>query len=283
MSMFESVFADLEGLEVVRAQRWGAAMGLLAPGEDWQFAELRGRESFYPASVVKSFLMGYVAHCWETGLIERDKWLDSACRDMVVDSNNDATGYVLDRVCMTTPGPELGAEELTDFAKKRSVVSDWYLENGMPDVRVHNRTFNEAPYGRERQLITETGLGRNVLSPWLSCNFMARLWNGEMWGDESRSWLLGLHARNEKAGWPNDVVSPQGLGFLGRDLENSAALYSKAGWTSEVRHDMALVVEPGGKVLSLTLMTEGLERDSMIGDFGKAVMQRLGFATKMAP
>jgi beta-lactamase family protein len=45
----------------------------------------------------------------------------------------------------------------------------------------------------------------------------------------------------------------QVLGFLGEGLPEGARLWSKAGWTSSVRHDAAIVRLPGGREFILVV------------------------------
>src|ERR687886_358498 len=59
-------------------------------------ASFRGEERIYPASVVKLFYLA-AAHRWlEDGKIQETDELRRALRDMIVDSSNDATQFVVD-------------------------------------------------------------------------------------------------------------------------------------------------------------------------------------------
>ena len=70
-------------------------------------ASFRGNERVYPASVVKLFYL-VAAHRWlEDKNIEQTPELTRALRDMIVDSSNEATQYVLDVLTQTTSGYEL--------------------------------------------------------------------------------------------------------------------------------------------------------------------------------
>ena len=52
---------------------------------------------------------------------------------------------------------------------------------------------------------------------------------------------------------PGDQIE----GFLGAGLPPGSRLWSKAGWTSTLRHDAALVTLPGGARFRLVVLTEG--------------------------
>src|SRR6185295_2572097 len=70
-------------------------------------ASHRGQEQTYPASVVKLFYLVAAHHQMETGTLKQTPELDRALHDMIVDSSNDATHYVVDALTETTDGPEL--------------------------------------------------------------------------------------------------------------------------------------------------------------------------------
>ncbi|HEX8891005.1 MAG TPA: hypothetical protein VF779_17790, partial [Pyrinomonadaceae bacterium] len=70
-------------------------------------ASFRGTEGIYPASVVKLFYLVMAHHLLEEEKIKETDELRRAMKDMIVDSSNDATGYVLDVITGTSSGPEL--------------------------------------------------------------------------------------------------------------------------------------------------------------------------------
>ncbi len=75
-------------------------------------ASFRGDAPTYPASVVKLFYLA-AAHRWlEDGKLADTEELRRAMRDMVVDSSNEATHYVVDLLTGTTSGPELPPPQL---------------------------------------------------------------------------------------------------------------------------------------------------------------------------
>src|SRR5687768_8408030 len=67
-------------------------------------ASFRGNERVYPASVVKLFYLAAVHRWLEDGKIKETDELRRAVRDMIVDSSNEATQYVLDVLTHTTGG-----------------------------------------------------------------------------------------------------------------------------------------------------------------------------------
>ena len=70
-------------------------------------ASYRGEAAIYPASVVKMFYMVAAHRQMQDGTLKDSPEVRRAMRDMIVDSSNDATHYVLDAVTNTSSGVEL--------------------------------------------------------------------------------------------------------------------------------------------------------------------------------
>ena len=77
-------------------------------------ASFRGNERVYPASVVKLFYFVAVHRWLEDKKIEKTDELKRAVRDMIVDSSNEATQYVVDVLTHTTGGYELPPKEMAE-------------------------------------------------------------------------------------------------------------------------------------------------------------------------
>src|SRR5438552_4314901 len=74
-------------------------------------ASFRGNERIYPASVVKLFYLVAVHRWLEDKKIQETDELKRAVRDMIVDSSNEATQYVVDVLTQTTGGFEMPRNE----------------------------------------------------------------------------------------------------------------------------------------------------------------------------
>ena len=65
--------------------------------------------------------------------------------------------------------------------------------------------------------------------------------------------------------------------FIGESLPPTAKLWSKAGWTSEVRHDAAYIEMPGGKKLVVVIFTRGTADDvKLVPAIARHVVEELG-------
>ena len=68
----------------------------------------------------------------------------------------------------------------------------------------------------------------------------------------------------------------QVTGFIGEGLPAGSKLWSKAGWTSEVRHDAAYIELPTGRKLILVVLTRGTADDkTLIPAIAKNVLSEL--------
>ncbi|HEY7547580.1 MAG TPA: hypothetical protein VID27_21965, partial [Blastocatellia bacterium] len=83
-------------------------------------ASHRGQEPIYPASVVKLFYFVAAHHQMETGALRSTPEIERALRDMIVDSSNDATHFILDTLTGATAGPELEPQALAEWMNKRN-------------------------------------------------------------------------------------------------------------------------------------------------------------------
>ncbi|MCU1275144.1 MAG: hypothetical protein JWO48_2575 [Bryobacterales bacterium] len=135
-------------------------------------ASYRGKEPTYPASVVKLFYLAAAYHQMEAGALARTPQLERALHDMIVDSSNDATHFVVDMLTGTTAGPELSDAALRDWMDKRNLMNRYFAALGYEKINVDQKPWCEGPYGRERQ-----GLGPNFENRnRLTTDTVARLW-----------------------------------------------------------------------------------------------------------
>ncbi|HEV3469415.1 MAG TPA: hypothetical protein VG148_08865, partial [Pyrinomonadaceae bacterium] len=131
-------------------------------------ASFRGAEPIYPASVVKLFYL-VAAHRWlEDGKLKETEELNRAMRDMIVDSSNDATHFVVDVISGVANGAELPPEELKEWSEKRNVVNRYFASLGYAvgpgRINVNQKPWCEGPYGRERQFLGPNYENRNKLT-----------------------------------------------------------------------------------------------------------------------
>ena len=239
-------------------------------------ASFRGNERIYPASVVKLFYL-VAAHRWlEDKKIELTPELTRALRDMIVDSSNEATQYVVDVLTQTTGGFELPQKEMEEWQYKRNAVNRYFSGLGYTNINVNQKTFCEDAYGRERVSRGPNGENRNKLTTDATARLMMEIVTGKAANPARTAMMMDLLKR-EYAGTSNDG-DDQGHGFTGIALKdvNGARLWSKAGWTSTTRHDVAYVELPdGNKFVLATFTTEHANDREIIPAVARAVIEGL--------
>jgi hypothetical protein len=209
----------------------------------------RGDVPIYPASVVKLFYLA-AAHQWlEDGRLADSPELRRALSDMIVHSYNEATHYVIDLLTGTTSGPELPEAELAAWFDRRNAVNRHFASLGYTGINASKKPWCEGPYGRETQAINAFEPKRNMLTTDATARLLTGIVTGQSVTPERSAQMLELLRRD-----PANLKDEQAQ-FVGPALPQGAKLWSKAGWTSQTRHDAAYVELPGGAKFVLVVFT----------------------------
>ena len=239
-------------------------------------ASFRGNERVYPASVVKLFYLVAAQRWLEDKKIEETPELKRALRDMIVDSSNEATQYVVDVLTHTTGGYELPPKEMEEWQNQRNAVNRYFTGLGYTNINVNQKTFCEDAYGREHVSRGPNGENRNKLTTDATARLMMEIVTGKA-GTPARTPLMMDLLKRDYTGTSNDN-DDQGHGFTGIALKgiDGARLWSKAGWTSTTRHDVAYVELPDGrKFILATFTTDHANDRDIIPTVARAVMEGL--------
>jgi beta-lactamase class A len=227
-------------------------------------ASFRGNERVYPASVVKLFYL-VATHRWlEDKKIEQTPELTRAVRDMIVDSSNEATQYVLDVLTHTTGGYELPPKEMEEWQHQRNAVNRYFSSLGYTNINVNQKTFCEDAYGRERVSRGPNGENRNKLTTDATARLLMEIVTGKIANPARTAAMMELLKR-DYTGTSTDT-DDQAHGFTGIALQGREGfrLWSKAGWTSTTRHDVAYVEMPDGGKFVLATFTSNHSNDREI-------------------
>lgn len=227
-------------------------------------ASFHGNERIYPASVVKLFYL-VAAHRWlEDKKIEQTPELTRALKDMIVDSSNEATQYVLDVLTHTTGGYELPPKEMEQWQYQRNAVNRYFSSLGYTNINVNQKTFCEDAYGRERVSRGPNGENRNKLTTDATARLMMEIVTGKAANPARTAAMMDLLKR-DYTGQSNDP-DDQGHGFTGIALQGREGfrLWSKAGWTSTTRHDVVYLEMPDGGKFVLATFTSNHSNDREI-------------------
>jgi hypothetical protein len=239
--------------------------GALTPDAFWShpvrgFA-YRGVERIYPASVVKLFYLVAINEWLEKGMVATSKELERAMRDAIVDSSNDATSLIVDILSGTTSGPELPVGPFDTWKQQRNIVNRYFRSFGWSDMETINvcqKTWGDGPYGRERAFVGELLENRNMLTTNATARLLHSIVGGVAVSSARSQAMMALLKRSlNPEDLPKDVEEDQVTGFLGSGLPQNAQIWSKAGWTSQVRHDAAYVEIPDRRPYLLVVFTEG--------------------------
>ncbi|MBR8826685.1 MAG: serine hydrolase [Gomphosphaeria aponina SAG 52.96 = DSM 107014] len=241
--------------------------GAISPAEFWQHQvqgfSYRGGEGIYPASVVKLFYLVAIHEWLEGGMIPSSPELERAIKDMIVDSSNDATSFVVDMLSGTTSGPELPPGPFATWKYQRNIINRYYQSLGWEElagINVNQKTWGDGPYGRERGFLGELMANRNLLTTDSVARLLHAIVGGVAVSSRRSQEMMHLLQRS--------LISPgeenQITGFLGESLPSNAQLWSKAGWTSQVRHDAAYIEIPEKPPYLLVVFTEGQNQNREI-------------------
>ncbi len=238
--------------------------GALSAEEFWKYQvrgfSYRGVERIYPASVVKLFYLVAVEEWLETGMTRSSAELDRAIRDMIVDSSNDATSLVVDILSGTTSGPELPTGPFETWKFQRNIVNRYFQSLGwqeLESINVNQKTWGDGPYGRERAFLGELMENRNMLTTNATARLLHSIVGGVTVSSVRSQAMMTLMKRSLNPADLKQDDENQVTGFFGAGLPQDAQLWSKAGWTSQVRHDAAYIEIPSLQPYLLLVFIEG--------------------------
>ncbi|MFN7138298.1 MAG: serine hydrolase [Limisphaerales bacterium] len=236
-----------------KLQRTDLAVTLIdmAKADELIQASHRGDQQIYPASVIKMFYLAAIHQWMEEGKTKDSEEIRRAMRDMIVDSGNEPTHYIVDLLTGTTSGPELSEKEMEKWFFKRNAVNRYFESLGYQKVNANRKPWWEGPYGREMQ---STRMHKPIHRNWLTTDDTARLLSeivlGRSVSKQRSAEMMELLQRDLKSD------NSQAREFTAPGLPEGSKLWSKAGWTSQTRHDAAYVELPTGEKFTLVVFTE---------------------------
>lgn len=226
-------------------------------------ADVNGETQLYTASVVKMFYMAALHRQLEDGKITLTKELERGLRDMIVDSSNEATQYILDVLTDTSSGAELPQKEFEAWQYKRNRVNRFFASLGYQNINVNQKTFCEDAYGIEQQSRAYKGQNRNMLTTNATARLLTEIALRRFVNEQRSNAMLELMSRDWSK--PSSDPDSQAVAFTGKALIDNnltgTKLWSKAGWTSKSRHDAAYIETPDGLKFVLVVFTENHAND----------------------
>ena len=229
-------------------------------------ADFHGDAPFYPASVIKLFVMVEIFHQGK-----RSPEIDRALREMIRLSDNDATAYLVDVISGTTAGLELEGKALEEFIVRRRAINRSFASLGY-DISAMMKPWSFGPYGREMQLFGENRVNRNRASANSLASLMSWIVRRRAVSPAASEAMMALLERPLD---PPRADENQVKDFFGEALPSVAKLWSKSGETSEVRHDVAYVELPDGCKLIIVILTRAGEEKTLLPAIGKQLLLNL--------
>jgi hypothetical protein len=238
----------------------------------WKHGAVRGGELAYPASVVKlGFLVAAVHWCREQG--REPQCLDRYVRPMIVESDNVATGFVVDTLS-GAPNARIEGVDVEQWIERRRYTEHVLDSAGLlGPQRLFTKTYptnsGEEPADLER--LAWQRLGRNAMTPDLAARLMLSIVSGTIEPQATAYMRSLLHRPRFSA------HSPRGGGLPpGTEYEN------KPGNAFDTLQDVMHARLPDGRELIVAAFSNGWddhEREpwdiARLNDFTQRLLREL--------
>ncbi len=238
----------------------------------WRRGAVEGDRLAYPASSVKlGFLVGAVHWCHEQG--KAPDCLDEFVRPMIVDSDNVATGEVVDRISGAPNAPVAGADAEAWIERRR--YTERVLESAglLGSQRLFTKTYptnsGEEPADLER--FGWQRLGRNAMTTDLASAMMLNVAMGTL-EPQATAYMRSLLRRPAFSGHSS----------LGGGLPPGSVHENKIGSAFDTLQDVMYAELPDGRQLVIAAFTNGWDSQepepwdvAKLGDFTARLLHEL--------
>ena len=239
---------------------------------------INNRKKIYPASIVK-LVYSLAIYKWiENKTIFRDIQVDEAIQEMLQNSSNDATSFIVDLLTGTTSGPSLEKEIFNRWKYQRTIINDWLKTLNWEELQDFNccqKTWEDSPYGREKDFYGTSNNNRNAMTTDGTARIMEEIMQNISF-DEQNINLKNCLFREIKGKSQDKDANNQINGFLGEGLPQKLPFWSKAGLMSEARNDAAWWINRNQSKTLLVVFTEGKEfanDNYFLPEFSKAIYE----------
>ncbi|HEX8076164.1 MAG TPA: serine hydrolase [Chthoniobacterales bacterium] len=230
-------------------------------------ADYHGDAPFYPASVIKLFFMVETFH---QGRLTPET--ERALREMIQVSDNDAAAFLVDVLTDTCSGADLQGKALDDFLERRRSVNRFFAPLGY-DISAMLKPWSFGPFGRDQQALGENKANRNRASANAVASLLFWIVRHRAVSPGASDAMLALLERPLSPPRPTENQIKE---YLGESLPSGSKLWSKAGDTSEVRHDAAYVELRSGRKFILIVFTRGCADDkTLLPGIGKRLLEEI--------
>ncbi|MBV5262361.1 serine hydrolase [Synechococcus moorigangaii CMS01] len=262
-----SISAELDKI-VAEVQALAQAIGLPAETVSVVLVDLSNQaistyqpdQFHYPASISKLFWLTAFYAQVEQGLLNlTDYETDIAL--MLQKSDNNATSRIVDAITHTTTSPLAEStipQDYQTWLSRRMQLNTFFEAAGYEGINISQKTYPITdieimePVGFDQQMREDlnnpTKPIRNRLTAYQAARLMTEIATGQSVSTKASQQMFQLLARDLNQDWqsPKDYFNPVQY-FFGEDLPKDARLYSKAGWTSQGRHEVAYIESSDGQ------------------------------------
>ena len=239
---------------------------------------INNRKKIYPASIVK-LVYSLAIYKWiENKTIFRDIQVDEAIQEMLQNSSNDATSFIVDLLTGTTSGPSLEKEIFKQWKYQRTIINDWLKTLNWEELQDFNccqKTWEDSPYGREKDFYGTSNKNRNAMTTDGTARIMEEIMQNISFNEKNINLKNSLFREIKEQSQDKDTNN-QINGFLGEGLPQKTPFWSKAGLMSEARHDAAWWINKNQSKTLLVVFTEGKElanNNKFLPEFSKAIYE----------
>jgi len=239
---------------------------------------INNHKKIYPASIVKLVYALAIYNWIENKTILRDTQVDEATQEMLRNSSNDATSFILDLLTGTTSGPSLEIEIFSRWKYQRTIINDWLKTLSWEELKDFNccqKTWEDRPYGREKDFYGASNKNRNAMTTDGTARIMEEIMQNISFNEKNIN-LKDCMFREINEQSQHKDANNQINGFLGEGIPKKVPFWSKAGLMSEVRHDSAWWINKNQSKTLLVVFTEGKEFANDINflpEFSKAIYE----------
>jgi len=239
---------------------------------------INNRKKMYPASVVKLVYSLAIYYWIENKTILSEIQVDEAIQEMLQNSSNDATSFIVDLLTGTTSGPSLEGEIFNRWKYQRAIINDWLKSLNWEELQNFNccqKTWEDRPYGREKDFYSTSNKNRNSMTTDGTARIMEEIMQNISFNEKNinlKNYLFRDINEQSQHKDPNNQIS----GFLGEGLPQKTPFWSKAGLMSEARNDAAWWINRNHSKTLLVVFTEGIEfaNDTyFLPEFAKAIYE----------
>ncbi len=226
-----------------------------------EFAEFNQSVPRYPASVVKLFWLTALYSQLASGIGLEDQELEKEIYQMMEKSDNEAASKIVDRLTGTESGEFTSEQEFVSWHEKRSWLNRFFAQAGYQDIYISQKTFPipylkyDSPEGLDQQMRGDDLQNpiRNQVTTEQVSRLIYEIVQGKSVSPQYSEKILTILKKDLRpAAWENidtNIEFNPIRAFFGEYLPpEEVEIFSKAGWTSRGRQEVAYVKSFDGNV-----------------------------------